>query len=271
MFRLALPLALLSMMICSGLSYATPHKKPLHHHPRHVKIIKHSKTVIKKKAIKKPTKPLRARALLIPPTSFIAPVQNDLVDFVRKTVNTLHYSRYKLGGAHFDTDRGVYIVDCSNFVDHILQEISPHAYSSLVNYSGSYSPATQHYYEFFAELTDNPDSYWNTVENLDDLKPGDILVFRKKNSRGRSTSGHIMVVMNKPIRDTNVYSVRVADSAPARHSQDTRKPFKGGIGIGTLLLKANPKTGKPAAYAWGVGGSWNKNAAFAMARPMDVD
>ena len=199
-----------------------------------------------------------------------ASMHRHLVDFIQKTVSTLHYSNYKLGGSKFDTRRGVYITDCSGFVDNILRKASPHAYSSLVNATGALTPATQHYYNFFQELSDNSDNYWNKVDDVDQLRAGDILVFRYKNSRGGQTGGHVMVVMDKPVRDTNVYFVRVADSAPSRHSEDTRQIHEGGIGIGTLLLKAS-KSGRPAAYAWGIGGLWNKNVNFAMARPMDWD
>ena len=44
-----------------------------------------------------------------------------------------------------------------------------------------------------------------------------------------------------------------------------------GIGIGTLQLKVNPKTGEPSAYAWKVGSCWKKNVKFAMARPYDSE
>ncbi len=197
-------------------------------------------------------------------------VTKHLVEFVHKTVDTLHYSVYKMGGKHFDAQRGVYILDCSGFVDKILQKTCPNAYSSLVGATGADSPASQHYYHFFNELSSDQSRYWNKVDNLDQLQPGDILVMRYKNSRGIETGGHVMVVMNKPEQDTDVFYVRVADSAPTRHSDDTREHNTSGIGIGTLLLKASSRTGQPIAYAWGIGGYWNKNANFAMARPTEV-
>lgn len=197
-------------------------------------------------------------------------VSHELVGFIHKTVNTFHYSAYRLGGKLFDMKKGIYVLDCSGFVDKILQKTCPKAYSSLVDATGADAPASQHYYHFFNELAYDPDNYWNKVENVDQLRPGDILVIRYKNSRGIQTGGHVMVVMDKPEKDTDVFYVRVADSAPTRHSEDTREYNTSGIGIGTLLLKANARTGQPIAYAWGIGGYWNKNASFAMARPVDV-
>ncbi len=198
-------------------------------------------------------------------------VKQNLVNFVEKTVDNLHYSSYKLGGKRFDPEKGVYIVDCSNFVDKVLQNANPGAYSSLVNSVGADNPASQHYFNFFHDLSDEPDNHWNKINDVEKLEPGDILVFRYKNSRGAETGGHVMVVMDKPEQTSDVFFVRVADSAPSRHSKDTRQPHESGIGIGTLLLKANPLTGKPSAFAWGVNGYWNKNVKFAMARPVEMN
>ncbi len=74
----------------------------------------------------------------------VASIEKRLVTFVHQTVETLNYSVYKLGGSQFDPSRGVYVVDCSNYVDHILQEVSPNAYwrnflQNMVNVIGAIS------------------------------------------------------------------------------------------------------------------------------------
>jgi hypothetical protein len=202
---------------------------------------------------------------------FVSSMEHKLVAFVHDTVTTLRYSAYKLGGSHFDTSRGVYVVDCSNYVDHVLEVVYPHAYSSLVNSSGTSAPNTQHYYNFFNGLEEDTEQrHWNKVNDVQQLQPGDIVVFRYKNTTGRLAGGHVMVVMNKPIHEIDGYLVRVADSAPVGHSEDTRPGRVSGIGIGTLLLKADPDTGQPSAYAWKVGSRWKHNVNFAMARPIEI-
>ena|SRR3990167_2570736 len=204
-----------------------------------------------------------------PSPSLMMSMEQRTVEFVRKTVMTLNYSDYQLGGTVFDMKRGVYVLDCSSYVDHILQAVYPAAYLSLVAATGSEKPTTQHYYEFFTQLSNNSKRYWNNVKEVKQLEPGDIVVFRdKKNMHGTAAKGHVMIVMNKPMREMNEFVVRVADSASVGHSQDTRLPHVSGIGIGTLLLKVNPKTGKPYAYAWKVGSPWKSNVKFAMARPV---
>lgn len=196
--------------------------------------------------------------------------KKSIVEFVHNAVSNLRYSVYKFGGNYFNANKGVYVVDCSSFVDQLLKTASPHAYFSLVNASGADKPASQNYYQFFTQLTQSRYDFWNKVDNVSSLQAGDIVVFRYKNHRGISTGGHVMVVMDKPVRNTDVYFVRVADSARSRHSQDTRKAHSSGIGVGTLLIKANPRTGHPSAYAWAVGGYWNQNVNIVMARPLDM-
>ncbi|TAK77860.1 MAG: hypothetical protein EPO11_02080 [Gammaproteobacteria bacterium] len=206
-----------------------------------------------------------------PPPGFMASMEQRLINFVHKTVNTLRYSAYKLGGSRFDTSHGIYIVDCSRYVDNILQAIYPHAYSTLVDSSGSERPTSQDYYEFFTSLSEKSRYHWNKVDAVEELKPGDILVFRYKNTHGGEAGGHVMIVMDKPTQDAddNAFFVRVADSAAAGHSEDTRQRRTSGIGIGTLLLKVDPNTYQPSAYAWKIGSPWKHNVNFAMARPSD--
>jgi len=192
-----------------------------------------------------------------------------IVDLVRQTVDNMSYNRYQLGGTRFDLLKGVYIVDCSSFVDHLLAKVNRPAYKSIVHSSGTPSPNTRNYYNFFNQLNDKKNHYWNKVESVNDLRAGDIVVFRQKYSD--DPTGHIMVVMKKPVKKREGFQVQVADSAPFRHSKDTRAIHKTGIGVGTLLLKVNPKTGKPLAYAWSVGSYWKSNINFAMARPVYVN
>lgn len=207
--------------------------------------------------------------------NLINPIDNEsfttrIVNYVHKIVSNFNYSKYRMGGTHWDDAKGVYILDCSRYIDYLLEAMHPEAYSSLVSSSGSDQPNSRHYYDFFSNLSNDGQEYWNKIEHVEQLQAGDILVFQYKNSRKRTTGGHVMVVMDKPIRDSDAFLVRVADSARGAHSEDTREPHDSGIGIGTLLLQANPKTGRPSAFAWTFHSYWQHNVNFAMARPVDV-
>ncbi|MBX3708648.1 MAG: hypothetical protein KIT56_05525 [Gammaproteobacteria bacterium] len=203
------------------------------------------------------------------PSYLLSAIERNLIHFVRKTIATIQYTTYKLGGTHIDPSRGVYVVDCSTYVDHILKTIYPQAYTSLTTWSGTEKPTTDDFYHYFNHLSYNT-KHWNTIDDVEQLRPGDILVFRYKNSMGHETGGHVVVVMDKPIQQGNTFMLRIADSASSGHSKDTRLPHASGIGIGTMLLKVNPKTFQPYAYAWKVGSRWESNVNFAMARPINL-
>ncbi len=202
------------------------------------------------------------------PGYLLTSIEKNLVDAVRKTIATLRYTAYKLGGTRIDPSRGIYIVDCSSYVDHVLKTVYPRAYTSLTNWSGTEKPTTNDFYHYFTNLSDDDtQSHWNTIEDVEKLRPGDIIVFRSKNKIGNAR-GHVMIVMDKPQPTADAFLVRVADAAPAGHSTDTRMPHASGIGIGSLLLKVDAKTYRPYAYAWKIGSRWEKNVNFAMARPI---
>jgi len=200
---------------------------------------------------------------------FVTSMKDKVVSFVHKTVDSINYNRYKLGGRRFDADKGIYVLDCSDYVDNILENVYPDAYMNLVDAAGTAKPTSLSYYNFFRRLSDSND-YWSKVDGVEGLEPGDILVFKNKKSLRSGAAGHVMIVMKKPVRSGSAYLVRVADAAPHRHSNDTREAQKSGIGIGTLLLKVHPSTGKPTAYAWQIGSRWKNNVWFAMGRPGEV-
>lgn len=192
--------------------------------------------------------------------------EKNLVNYIESNINTLRYNSYRFGGTQIDTERGIYSLDCSSYVDHVLKFIYPDAFSSLVSWAGSNKPTTFDFYHYFNNLTQNKKSSWQIITTVEALRPGDVLVFRYKNTK-KVRKGHVMFVMDKPQRKAKSFFVRVADAAPYRHSKDTRRPHTSGIGIGTLSLKIDPKTFKPYAYAWSQGAPW-RLSKVAMARPL---
>jgi hypothetical protein len=203
------------------------------------------------------------------PSNMLSKKEKHLIDFVRNAISNTKYSSYKLGGTKIDTTKGIYIVDCSRYVNHILRNIYPLAFNSLTTWCGTEGPTTYDFYLYFNNLTEDS-RHWNIIEDVKKLRPGDIIVFRNKVQKRNRTNGHIMVVMDKPQREGNTFLVRIADSAPSGHSQDTRLSHSSGIGIGTILLKVNQNSLKPYAYAWKEGARWRSNVKFAMARPAQL-
>jgi cell wall-associated NlpC family hydrolase len=208
-------------------------------------------------------------------TSSTIPTTADhpVVSYIHQFMNSLRYTTYRTGGRIFDSTRGIYELDCSHYVDHILQTIYPHAYSNLTLWTGEQDPDSANYYNFFSHLTTNAGADWNKVNNAYQLQPGDILVFRYLTPSGIAKGGHVMVVMDTPTpdNDNDALMVRVSDSAFGGHSDDTRPLHNSGVGIGTLLLKIDSITGQPSAYAWNIGAPWRSSVDIAMARPLQIN
>lgn len=193
-----------------------------------------------------------------------------IVTYVDNFMSSLRYTTYRSGDRIFDTMHGIFELDCSHYVDHILQNACPNAYHSLVSSTGSTSPDSQNYFDFFNRLSTHMKNDWNAVDDAKQLQAGDVLVFRYLNASGYSSSGHVMMVMGKPVIKNDNLFVRVSDSAEASHSNDTRAGHSSGVGIGTMVLKVNPTTGRPTAYAWDVDSRWQNRVEFAMARPVEI-
>jgi cell wall-associated NlpC family hydrolase len=200
---------------------------------------------------------------------FASTTEHNIVGLVHNAVMSLHHTVYRYGGNYFNMAKGVYEVDCSDYVDDLLRISDPKAYQDLANSTHTEKPTSRDYYNFFNDLPDNSGHAWQRVDDVEALKPGDILVFQNRSYGG----GHVMVVMDTPspsTYDTNTYFVKVSDSASSRHSDDTRARHASGIGIGTLMLKADPQTGEPSAYAWTVDSGWEQNVDVAMAEPVNT-
>ncbi len=201
---------------------------------------------------------------------FATPGQR-MIHLVYQTVQHLSSNQYRLGGTDFDFQHGIYRVDCSNYVDHLLSSAAPKAYANILANANTVRPTSQDYFSFFKHLhAGGMSQAWYRIPKVNLLNPGDILVFHYKNLAGRRAAGHVMVVVNKPQSSptsANTFLVRVSDSAPSGHTGDTRPFHTSGIGIGTLLLKVDA-LGEPFAYAWKWDAPWKYNMDYAMARPL---
>jgi cell wall-associated NlpC family hydrolase len=196
---------------------------------------------------------------------FASNTEHGIVALVHSAMASLQHTHYRYGGNYFNMASGVYDLDCSDYVDDLLKISQPKAYADLADSMGTEKPTSSDYYRFFNNLPDNSDHSWQRVDDVESLRAGDILVFHNYGG-----GGHVMVVMNTPRMtqdDDSTYLVQVSDSASSRHSDDTRAPHVSGVGIGTLLLKANPETGQPSAYAWTVDSGWD-HVRVAMAEPL---
>jgi hypothetical protein len=151
-----------------------------------------------------------------------------------KAVKETHYQHK----THLDKAAGVFDVDCSGFVDHLLKQAAPQQFSVLSIEPGHTRPRAEAYYELFAGLELNPKPGWKAIRRFSDLQRGDIIAWKKELSANESgDTGHVMVVAGPPARrDNNSYRLTVYDSTKSPHDNDTRAAGMDGIGKGDLFF-----------------------------------
>ncbi len=248
------------------------------------KPIKKSKPLKKNKLLKKTKRQKTASKKIIAATMHLQPnvpsrlpayvlntTEKKLISYIKQIISHLHYSKYQFGGTHLDNKKGIYVIDCSSYVDHILKSVYPQAFSQLSEWSQTNKPTTEDFYHYFLQLHHPDLMHWSSVSDVKELRPGDVLVIRYQNKKGQERGGHVMLVMDKPLIINHEVAVRVTDSAGGGHSKDTRPAHASGVGIGTLLLKTDGTMSRPMAFAWKIGSKWETRASFAMGRPLSPE
>jgi hypothetical protein len=198
------------------------------------------------------------------------PESRELLVRADDALNALTYTYYLFSGDTWSDSKGVYKVDCSGFMNRMVEDTNPTSYDYVADYRNTNRPSAEDYYYTFRSLpTSSTSHHWRRVTKAKDLRPGDILVWRY-NDPSTSSTGHAVMVVSTPTRDTrwsNVYKIRVSDSARSGHSTDNRGSSGSGVGAGTMLIRYDSDTGAPYAYAWSLAGVWHKDVKFAAARP----
>lgn len=194
-----------------------------------------------------------------------------VVERVDDALNGINLTYYVLGGDNWTDSTGVYKVDCTGFVNRMIEDASPSAYDELLEARDTTRPSASDYYSFFRTISfGTTENKWTRIEKVASLRPGDVVAWKYDVAPSSGSTGHAVVVVDVPVRDTrwsNVYRVRVADSAKSGHSTDNRGSSGSGVGAGYMLIRYSSETGRPYDYAWSTAGYWKGDASFAMARP----
>jgi hypothetical protein len=194
----------------------------------------------------------------------------DLVVRVDEALNALTYTYWRLGDDYFNASTGVYKVDCSGYANRMIEDSNPVAYDSAAEARDTTRLRADDWYDLFKSIPYGSTRHdWQRIEKVASLRPGDVVVY--KYDEAGTTTGHTMLVVSRPVRDTRysspVYKVRVSDSAKSGHSSDNRGAEGSGVGAGYVLLKAGRDSGRVSGFAWSLKGYWKEGISLAMARP----
>ncbi len=162
-----------------------------------------------------------------------------------QSVQETHYTHH----SSIDHAAGIYDTDCSGFVDDLLRQVAPDAYSAIPVEAGWAEPRAYKFAEFFAALqTAGDEGGWTAVPYLSDAKPGDILAWSLAPFTPGSDTGHVVVLAAAPqLNRDGSYSVPVYDASSILHAHDSRARGHGGVGSGNITIVVDAM-GMPVAF-----------------------
>jgi hypothetical protein len=83
-----------------------------------------------------------------------------------------------------------------------------------------------------------------------EAEPGDFIVWRRNPTPLKRNTGHIVIVMEKPVKEKDGgIRVVVLDSSRSRHARDTRQKGDSGVGVGIMWFRVD-ESGVPIAIHW---------------------
>ncbi|MDP3277275.1 MAG: hypothetical protein Q8Q09_18950 [Deltaproteobacteria bacterium] len=178
-----------------------------------------------------------------------------------------------------DVRAGRYEFDCSGMIDWVLAQSAPVARRESRARTHGARPLAADYARLFLATSSQPRRTnprgWARVERVQDAMPGDVLAWIRPRIVQSNNTGHVVFVMAPPEAipgEPDAWLVRIADSSRYTHQDDTREGLgRTGLGVGTLLVIADPVTGAPRAYGWfgaRTPREWVLQTQIAIARPV---
>lgn len=194
-------------------------------------------------------------------------------DVIARIDRSLRTTRY-VHAVHVDEAAGRFEFDCSGMAAWVLERSAPAAHAAVMRRNGRGRPVASDYYDVIAQSpTANGSTGWLRVAHARDLKPGDLIAWRRPQPIVSSNTGHVLFVAAAPQqvdREGRRFLVRVADATSIPHGEDTRPSrHASGFGYGTIALFLDRPEGEVVAYGWeGIPTRIDFRTPIAMGRAM---
>ncbi|HWC89231.1 MAG TPA: hypothetical protein VG433_06240 [Pirellulales bacterium] len=150
-----------------------------------------------------------------------------------------------------DPQRGLCEVDCSGFVATVLTAVSPeHVAVIPLRKAGRKRPLAEDFYAAFAAAEQGRIAGWQTIGQVQDARPGDVIAWWKEEHKKGENTGHVMIVAESPVLERpGQWRIRIFDSTATPHASDTRPKGTTGLGSGTIWLDVG-SDGRILGYHW---------------------
>jgi hypothetical protein len=158
-----------------------------------------------------------------------------------------HHTRVDEAAATFD-------YDCSGLLVYALSRVAPDALAA-VRATAARRPRSSEFVAFLEHIpAGGSQGRWQRVGRVQDLTPGDVVVWLKPTDSRSTNTGHTMIVHGMPSPDpehAGAFVVPVADSTEGPHGPgDSRvAAHRTGLGQGEIVLVADG-SGAPVGYRW---------------------
>jgi hypothetical protein len=180
--------------------------------------------------------------------ALLAEVDRELTHMKSSTYS--HHTR-------IDEASGTFDYDCSGFLDYALSRAVPDALAAVQDTT----PRRPRSAELVAFLESIPSGSskgrWERLGRVQDLAPGDVIVWLKPPGSRSTNTGHTLIVHGAVSADrgqAGAFIVPVADSTARPHVPgDSRSAAQQtGLGEGEIVLIAD-RDGAPVSYRWSRG------------------
>jgi cell wall-associated NlpC family hydrolase len=204
-----------------------------------------------------------------PPERADSPV----LEAIRRIDKRVRTTRY-VHATRVDEGSGRYEFDCSGMAAWVLARGAPAAHATVMRHSGRGRPVASDYFDVMAQASDaSARDGWLRVAHARDLRPGDMIAWRKPSAIASSNTGHVVFVVSAPQRvdeGGQRFLVRVADSTSIPHGDDTRpRRNASGFGYGTITLFLDHPDSDVVAYGWqGIATRIDFRTPLALGRPV---
>lgn len=207
------------------------------------------------------------------PPDATRPTRPTVMTLIERIAATLRTARYN-HDTRVDERAGRYEFDCSGMASWVLRRAAPRAAHEVMVQNGRGRPVARDFHDVMvsAPARASRQSAWQRVTRVGDLRPGDVIAWRRPSTVASLHTGHVAFVVSAPTRAEGGWRVRVADATSIPHEDDTRgagRPHRSGFGYGTILVTVDPENDSPRAYGWF--GSRTRiffHTTISMGRPM---
>jgi hypothetical protein len=180
--------------------------------------------------------------------------ESAVFDVIGRIDRSLRTTRY-VHATHVDETAGRFDFDCSGMATWVLARSAPTAHDAVMRRNGRRRPVASDYHDVITQApTSSAPAGWLRVAHARDLKPGDLIAWRRPQPIVSSNTGHVLFVVAAPQQvdaEGRRFLVRVADATSIPHGDDTRpQRHASGFGYGTIALFLDRPDGEVIGYGW---------------------